>query len=1100
MSENDEIFSITLSNSEQPQTRTIAGITTVPLVYDILNNETNTSFRLFNGGYYIAPFLEALNRTIKLQVILLQVTGVVRVRVTLIEEYAGQLINFFTTPFLMDWEIEDYISTQLKDILQQYETQIRDFRIDQVVITTSYGDGFFQGVKGKSLATINKTFHIIDLDSSLNCVWKCFYIQQLFDYNTLKKFAKRIKDKKKIDNSTTQFKKKIIKEHELTFFKEGVRLKEIIELAKVLEYNIHIYNNVFEKTKTVEYKNFKKEICIRLSSNHASLLIPKTKIKDLGLLVDRKLLGYFKDEKVVTFNRKIYVGGFGDNYTTEEFNEILIEEKEKVRDLPKRTIKRWQIPKKKEKDYSIGTYDIETFLDKDSGVVPYCIGLYLPINGVLVYKSFYGLKCITNFFNYLDDQKENINNLYLFAHNGGKFDVLILLRHYLLKSNIFNIDKSLMIDGAIVNLELTFTNEEGEENRIYFRDSIRILPGSLKNLCNDFEVEHSKLEFDHSKVKPNNFMDFKEEVLPYLKHDCMGLLEIIIKFNELIIENNNIHIWEINTIASLSKKIFLQNYYKDSKNVLYTLDYKMDELIRRSYYGGRNEAFKYGDFVDRDIVYLDFTSLYPDRATIPLPTGRPIVHKEVDEFIKIKKRIYKEFLNPDIHFQGYYQKLSVEGFILCDIVSYVNGDKEVPFIPYKDPVSGRLLFPLFKNWKEVVMSTNDLDYIYERELSYCIKIKKIIEFTFKPILKNFMLDGFKGKAEATAQGKKALALLHKLKVNSGYGFFALKTSKKTILFIPKEEADYEVFNYWFNGDLIHFSEQGKYIILHINNEIKSPHINIAVASEITAASRRKLHDLLTIAKSFGDLYYCDTDSVLFSCKNKNIDEKITYFKKRFFEPYGALGGLKDEIYEKAVKEYGNELTGFLIGHEYPYYMLKLTRFIVIGCKCYYGSYLPNMFKDYYGKEKFCLLIIFPFKTGFNIFEVEQYYSAKIVDFTKYYAIIDCKEKKLYDENIKKELYSGATKILQIKPLNVTAFKGLKFQPNTDKEQLYIEFLENETYKQVQTYFKSGKDIMYAEKEFNINFQVQIKEIEKTFSSDYKKGTRVGEDVKPLILE
>lgn len=42
--------------------------------------------------------------------------------------------------------------------------------------------------------------------------------------------------------------------------------------------------------------------------------------------------------------------------------------------------------------------------------------------------------------------------------------------------------------------------------------------------------------------------------------------------------------------------------------------------------------------------------------------------------------------------------------------------------------------------------------------------------------------------------------------------------------------------------------------------------------------------------------------------------------------------------------------------------------------------------------------------------------------------------------------------------------------------------------------------MYAEKEFNINFQVQIKEIEKTFSSDYKKGTRVGEDVKPLILE
>ena len=53
-----------------------------------------------------------------------------------------------------------------------------------------------------------------------------------------------------------------------------------------------------------------------------------------------------------------------------------------------------------------------------------------------------------------------------------------------------------------------------------------------------------------------------------------------------------------------------------------------------------------------------------------------------------------------------------------------------------------------------------------------------IGFQRGKILKDFMSDGFKKKAEAKSMNQAALAQVWKIIINSGYGFFGLRTQDR----------------------------------------------------------------------------------------------------------------------------------------------------------------------------------------------------------------------------------------------------------------------------------------------------------------------------------
>jgi len=68
------------------------------------------------------------------------------------------------------------------------------------------------------------------------------------------------------------------------------------------------------------------------------------------------------------------------------------------------------------------------------------------------------------------------------------------------------------------------------EVNIWIDDSLRIIPLSLINLIGFFKVEYPKLEFNHEEINLNNLSKKKKnEVLIYLKHELLSLLEIIKK-------------------------------------------------------------------------------------------------------------------------------------------------------------------------------------------------------------------------------------------------------------------------------------------------------------------------------------------------------------------------------------------------------------------------------------------------------------------------------------------------------------------------------------------------------------------------------------------
>lgn len=80
---------------------------------------------------------------------------------------------------------------------------------------------------------------------------------------------------------------------------------------------------------------------------------------------------------------------------------------------------------------------------------------------------------------------------HIYVHNLGDFDGYLLLKDLFKAVGSFTI----LMDKSKAIIAITLPN-----NQIYIRDSIRIFPASLKELCAIFKVPTPKGEFDHSRV------------------------------------------------------------------------------------------------------------------------------------------------------------------------------------------------------------------------------------------------------------------------------------------------------------------------------------------------------------------------------------------------------------------------------------------------------------------------------------------------------------------------------------------------------------------------------------------------------------------------
>lgn len=373
------------------------------------------------------------------------------------------------------------------------------------------------------------------------------------------------------------------------------------------------------------------------------------------------------------------------------------------------------------------------------------------------------------------------NNTEYFAHFGGKFDFLFILKEVLPRKNI-KIVSIIPRGSSILILKIQRKNKV-----ISFHDSSALLPFALKTLTKNFDVENKKQEWDHSKTK-----GVTPELLDYLKDDCIGLHQVLTKFyTSKMVSGSK----QAKTIASQAQKIM--QLYIDKPIASLT---NKDALARESYCGGRTEIFK-PIFKKGKIYNYDVNSLYPYiMATHKMP-GR---------------KLYKTFE---------FKENSL-GFWRCKVKAPEN--LYIPLLPKK--IDGKLIYPL-GNF-EGVYSTNQINYA--RKLGYDIEITEGEVFEdLGLIFKNFILKLW--KVRQNSEKNSVDNFIAKIIMNSSYGRFAISPEKEEIVIDDGGDGITPFRNYIETSD-------GTYRLglKDKNLEIFS---NCAIASQITGDASIYMHKL-----------------------------------------------------------------------------------------------------------------------------------------------------------------------------------------------------------------------------------------------------------------
>jgi hypothetical protein len=481
------------------------------------------------------------------------------------------------------------------------------------------------------------------------------------------------------------------------------------------------------------------------------------------------------------------------------------------------------------------------------------------------------------FFNYLE-QISKINSKFnfktVFVHNLGSFDGIFifkaLLQFYLpsqIKTIVDDDNKFILISVKL------------NSNVIVFKDSLRIFPVSLQDLCEIFNVDGKSFKYkkDFNKIDMFNNDKLLNEFIYYAIQDSKSLFEALIKSQKQFIKIHNVDITTIVSTSSLALKIFRTNYLNVEIPILKSNE---DLFIRQGYFGGATDFYK---AYAKNLYYYDINSLYPKAMCNLIP-----------------QKIIKKYENMDnVELDSFF------GFCLAEIQTPENILK--PLLPMK--WKGKTIYPKGK-WKSVYFS-EELKAV--KSLGYIIKLIKGIEFSSIDLFTGYVEHFYKIKMNTVGSER----WISKLLLNCLYGVFGRKQELLETINIYNHELEKYVcseiikhiipinekistliilknLNKIFETDLnTSYSKTSK----HLNKSIKS---NVAIAAAITAYARIHMMQF----KLDNGVVYSDTDSIFTTNK---IESNLIG---------SELGLMKDEMNGLIIKE------GLFLGiKQYSYWYL-----------------------------------------------------------------------------------------------------------------------------------------------------------------------------------
>lgn len=372
------------------------------------------------------------------------------------------------------------------------------------------------------------------------------------------------------------------------------------------------------------------------------------------------------------------------------------------------------------------------------------------------YRYFWGDTCIVQLLEFL---RHYPSPLVIFAHNGGKFDFWYIA-HEIGEPVLF-------IDSRLVRATL-YHHE--------IRDSYKILPVPLAQINKD--------EIDYQKMERGVREKHKEEILAYLRTDCVSLFDAVKRF---IMRHG-----DVLTIGAAALKELRKSYKVEH------ITPAQDQIYRQYFHGGRCECFEVGPLRgSKPWKLYDVNSMYPFTMA--------------------------EYLHP----------VGAADYVCSDI-------PDSPFFLARICARSKGAFP-FRTKEGLTFPHGHFEFLVtSHELRMALKLKlaeitQVIEVHAWDEVRSF--DKFvypldKEKIEAENRGDKAGRTIAKLTENNAYGKFATDPTrfKEFKLFdsVPEcEAAGFEV-----DGEI------GERIIGALRKEpIPRQYYNVATGASITGAGR-----------------------------------------------------------------------------------------------------------------------------------------------------------------------------------------------------------------------------------------------------------------------
>lgn len=459
--------------------------------------------------------------------------------------------------------------------------------------------------------------------------------------------------------------------------------------------------------------------------------------------------------------------------------------------------------KKRKKDKKFAVCDIEASDWSKFAVIGYC--------DENEYHYFLSMK---EFLEFIFKHMTNEKIPDIFAHFGGIYDFMFILKALLEEG--YDIDDESMVPRGTGLLCFKAIDPKCPGRTITFRDSSALLPFGLKNLTESFGVDNVKGEFDFKKWDGS----ITDELLMYLKSDCLGLYQVMEKFyNWPLIKKAG----PAMTMASQSMRV-LRTFLNDT----YTAPGDgVDSFVRKGYFGGRTEIFKPFYKGKKKLKCYDVNSLYPDAMLKNQMPG---------------------------NFKGWTRNYEPDSFGFYEATVIVPKDMYCPPLPVVTDVgmSKKLVFPTGK--LTGVWSTIELEYA--RSLGVEI-VETGLGALFQNggyIFKDFISTLYDMRLDAKAEGDGVTETLCKLLMNGNYGRWGLNKDKEALVFDDFSEGLKEP------SKPLEFDINGQTVRLMIKEKkLEKTFTNVAVAAWVTSLARIHMHK---IYMECGDeLYYTDTDSI-----------------------------------------------------------------------------------------------------------------------------------------------------------------------------------------------------------------------------------------------